>query len=274
MKVVKRDGRREDVHMDKITARIRNLCDGLDARFIDPVRGGARALAEGRGQGRGQGQGGKGRGRGALRPRPPARLRADTPPPTCRVPRPCPAIAAPPRGTRVQVAVAMKVVAGIYDGVTTRELDQLAAETCAWTWKGALCPPPRLPARRPPPPPPPAPRRCCRRLLVDHPPRLVGPRGAHCRVGPPQDDGPSLQPQRAAPAGPPPPQGEGTPSVPSTPGAPHAAHAPARRLVSLLASPSPSADGRARPPHRRGRQRHHPGQRGTPGRRDRLCARL
>jgi hypothetical protein len=31
----------------------------------------------------------------------------------------------------LQVAVAMKVVQGIYSGVTTRELDQLAAETCA-----------------------------------------------------------------------------------------------------------------------------------------------
>jgi len=50
MKVVKRDGRTEDVHMDKITDRIRKLCDGLDTRFIEPVRGGrgtggGRALA-------------------------------------------------------------------------------------------------------------------------------------------------------------------------------------------------------------------------------------
>jgi hypothetical protein len=65
MFVVKRDGRQEDVHFDKITARIRKLCYGLDMRYIDPV------------------------------------------------------------------AVAMKVVQGIYPGVTTRELDQLAAETCA-----------------------------------------------------------------------------------------------------------------------------------------------
>ena len=37
MYVIKRDGRSEEVHFDKITARIRKLCDGLDARFIDPV---------------------------------------------------------------------------------------------------------------------------------------------------------------------------------------------------------------------------------------------
>ncbi len=30
------------------------------------------------------------------------------------------------------VAVGQKVVQGIYDGVTTRELDKLAAETCAF----------------------------------------------------------------------------------------------------------------------------------------------
>ena len=28
--------------------------------------------------------------------------------------------------------VALKVIAGLYDGITTRELDTLAAETCAW----------------------------------------------------------------------------------------------------------------------------------------------
>jgi CheY-specific phosphatase CheX len=31
----------------------------------------------------------------------------------------------------LQVAVAMKVVSGIYNGVHTRELDDLAAQTCA-----------------------------------------------------------------------------------------------------------------------------------------------
>lgn len=65
MFVVKRDGRRESVKFDKITARIERLCYGLDPYFVQPVE------------------------------------------------------------------VAMKVVAGIYDGVTTSELDTLAAETAA-----------------------------------------------------------------------------------------------------------------------------------------------
>jgi ribonucleoside-diphosphate reductase subunit M1 len=38
MYVIKRDGREEKVQLDKITARIAKLCDGLDMRFIDPVR--------------------------------------------------------------------------------------------------------------------------------------------------------------------------------------------------------------------------------------------
>jgi ribonucleoside-diphosphate reductase subunit M1 len=37
MYVVKRNGTKEEVHFDKITARIRNLTEGLDKRFIDPV---------------------------------------------------------------------------------------------------------------------------------------------------------------------------------------------------------------------------------------------
>lgn len=37
MHVVKRDGRKEPVMFDKITARIRRLCWGLDERYIDPV---------------------------------------------------------------------------------------------------------------------------------------------------------------------------------------------------------------------------------------------
>lgn len=65
MYVIKRDGRRESVKFDKITARIERLCYGLEPAFVQPVE------------------------------------------------------------------VAMKVVAGIYDGVTTSELDNLAAETAA-----------------------------------------------------------------------------------------------------------------------------------------------
>lgn len=66
MYVVKRDGREEDVHFDKITARIKKLCEGLDMDFVDPV------------------------------------------------------------------AVTMKVNQGIFSGVSTTELDELAAQTCAY----------------------------------------------------------------------------------------------------------------------------------------------
>ncbi|CAN5303303.1 ribonucleoside-diphosphate reductase subunit alpha [soil metagenome] len=65
MLVIKRDGRRETVRFDKITARIEKLCYGLDTNFVNPVD------------------------------------------------------------------IAMKVISGIYDGVTTVELDNLAAETAA-----------------------------------------------------------------------------------------------------------------------------------------------
>lgn len=65
MLVLKRDGRRESVKFDKITARIDKLCYGLDLNFIEPIE------------------------------------------------------------------VAKKVINGIYDGVTTVELDNLAAETAA-----------------------------------------------------------------------------------------------------------------------------------------------
>ncbi len=66
MYVVKRDGREEDVRFDKITARIRVLCEGLNMEFVDPV------------------------------------------------------------------AVTMKVNQGIFSGVSTTELDELAAQTCAY----------------------------------------------------------------------------------------------------------------------------------------------
>ena len=65
MYVIKRDGRRESVKFDKITARIEKLSYGLDSKYIQPIE------------------------------------------------------------------VAKKVVSGIYDGVTTAELDNLAAETAA-----------------------------------------------------------------------------------------------------------------------------------------------
>jgi ribonucleoside-diphosphate reductase alpha chain len=65
MLVIKRDGRRESVKFDKITARVEKLCYGLDPQFVDPID------------------------------------------------------------------VAKKVIDGLYDGVTTIELDNLAAETAA-----------------------------------------------------------------------------------------------------------------------------------------------
>ena len=65
MLVIKRDGHRESVKFDKITARIEKLCYGLDPKHINPVE------------------------------------------------------------------VAMKVINGLYDGVTTLELDNLAAEIAA-----------------------------------------------------------------------------------------------------------------------------------------------
>ena len=64
MNVVKRDGRKEPVMFDKITARVRKLCYGLN-ELVDPVK------------------------------------------------------------------VAMRVIEGLYDGVTTSELDNLAAEIAA-----------------------------------------------------------------------------------------------------------------------------------------------
>lgn len=65
MLVIKRDGRRESVKFDKITARIEKLCQGLNPDFVKPVE------------------------------------------------------------------IAKKVIDGLYDGVSTVELDNLAAETAA-----------------------------------------------------------------------------------------------------------------------------------------------
>ena len=38
MLVLKRDGRRESVKFDKITARIEKLCKGLNRDFVEPVK--------------------------------------------------------------------------------------------------------------------------------------------------------------------------------------------------------------------------------------------
>ena len=37
MYVIKRDGRRESVKFDKITARIERLCYGLDPFYVEPL---------------------------------------------------------------------------------------------------------------------------------------------------------------------------------------------------------------------------------------------
>jgi ribonucleoside-diphosphate reductase alpha chain len=65
MQVIKRNGRREPVSFDKITARIKKLCYGLDDRYVNHIE------------------------------------------------------------------ISKKVIQGLYDGVTTTELDNLAAETAA-----------------------------------------------------------------------------------------------------------------------------------------------
>jgi len=65
MQVVKRTGRREDVSFDKITARVKKLCYGLDSNYIDHIE------------------------------------------------------------------ISKRVIQGLFDGVTTSELDNLAAETAA-----------------------------------------------------------------------------------------------------------------------------------------------
>lgn len=66
MYVLKRDGRKEEIQFDKITKRIKNLCEGLDMDFVDPVE------------------------------------------------------------------ITMKVNQGVFSGVSTAELDELAAQTCAY----------------------------------------------------------------------------------------------------------------------------------------------
>ena len=67
MYVIKRDGRKEEVKFDKITARIRKLCYGFDHKFINPLK------------------------------------------------------------------ISQKVISGVYNEVTTSELDNLAAEVAAYS---------------------------------------------------------------------------------------------------------------------------------------------
>ena len=65
MQVIKRTGKREEVSLDKITARVKKLSYGLDSKFVDTIE------------------------------------------------------------------ISKKVIAGLFNGVTTSELDNLAAETAA-----------------------------------------------------------------------------------------------------------------------------------------------
>lgn len=95
MYVVKRDGRKEPVKFDKITARINKLSYGLNTQFCDPVS-----------QGWGP---------------------ADGLPPLLEPLR----HVFTTRCLHSQVLVAQKVAMGVYRGVTTSELDELAAETAA-----------------------------------------------------------------------------------------------------------------------------------------------
>ena len=46
MIVIKRDGRRESVKFDKITARLDKLSYGLDTRFVQPVDVAKKVVAE------------------------------------------------------------------------------------------------------------------------------------------------------------------------------------------------------------------------------------
>eukprot|EP00983_Pelagomonas_calceolata_P106989 1159294-Pelagomonas_calceolata.AAC.6 len=160
MFVVKRDGRKQEVHFDKITARIMKLSYNLNPEFCDPVSiglvlGGRCATA---------------RAVVSLHLLP-YLLHASSHPIQCCRAGYCnnaraPSLAAcvhgaaledsvgwlsilglnssawpifdPPRTHRcspypapAQILVAQKVAAGVYKGVTTSELDELAAETAA-----------------------------------------------------------------------------------------------------------------------------------------------
>ena len=133
MFVIKRDGRKEPVKFDKITARINKLSYGLNPRFCDPVSLSwcwsclwcSRARLAGDAQGvRQWGWRAKSVVASLLKT-------------GCAGLCPCaPALHTRPRPRSLllnatQVLVAQKVAAGVYRGVTTSELDELAAETAA-----------------------------------------------------------------------------------------------------------------------------------------------
>ena len=151
MFVIKRDGRKEPVHFDKITARITKLSYGLNPDFCDPVSipgrpprfKSASAAAALR-------QGTRRCCVARLRRRPPAQRapQANSNAGSAADAAPC----------CVQVLVAQKVTMGVYKGVTTSELDELAAETAASLTathpdyalvRTASHPPPRFPPGSP-----------------------------------------------------------------------------------------------------------------------------
>ena len=133
MFVVKRDGRKQEVHFDKITARIGKLAYGLNPDFCDPVSCWIASQC--------------------AQPKPAACSRPSQqclpPAPRCPCPEtwkldrcsncapvcltlaPTPRALRSPRHNATQILVAQKVTSGVYKGVTTSELDELAAETAA-----------------------------------------------------------------------------------------------------------------------------------------------
>ena len=110
------DGRREKVMFDKITSRISKLCYGLNGDFVDPVSTLPCLLS-------------------LFLPLP---LPACLPPPpsllsySLCVFSPSPSLPPSlPSSSLLQAEVTQKVISGVYSGVTTIELDTLAAETAA-----------------------------------------------------------------------------------------------------------------------------------------------
>lgn len=88
------DGRQEAVSFDKITSRIQKLCYGLNSEFVDPV----------------------------------SKKRCSQVDPTQVI---CAVVLVRPFFCFCQAQITMKVIQGLYSGVTTVELDTLAAETAA-----------------------------------------------------------------------------------------------------------------------------------------------
>lgn len=114
MFVVKRDGRKEPVHFDKITARITKLSYGLNPDFCDPV--GVSDCSDA-----------SARHRHSLTQEHSCLSDNDESQPACL----SQCFSACLKCRRLQVMVAQKVAVGVYKGVTTSELDELAAETSA-----------------------------------------------------------------------------------------------------------------------------------------------